>query len=311
MNNYKLLVYNPLMWTLDQLITFQLVAEKESFSKAAAHLNLSTAAVGKQIKSLESEIGAQLFYRTTRHVNLTEMGKAFFARSKIILDEIDKTKDFIAEHNNEVRGTIKIVSSIPFGESHIVPHLHELLTLYPNLTIDLDLTDRIPNLAKEEVDLTIGLMSGLPLHYTSRRIKNVLYVLCATSNYLKKFGEPKKPQELASHHFITHSNRPNPSLIMFNNDLQIKINPKLWTSNSFTMLNACLMDIGIGMFHFDTVKTYIKEKRLIEILQPYRQPPQPLYLYYKTMQYMQPKLRAVIDFLIAKLETLTLTKTTA
>src|SRR4051812_17954086 len=116
------------MWTLDQLLTFHLVAEKENFSKVAVLLNLSTAAVGKQIKNLESEIGAQLFYRTTRHVNLTEIGKAFFARSKIILNEIDKTKDFIAGHKNEVSGTIKIVSSIPFGESHIVPHLYELLT---------------------------------------------------------------------------------------------------------------------------------------------------------------------------------------
>lgn len=299
---YKLLIYNLAMWTIDQLITFHLVAEKENFSKAASLLKLSTAAVGKQIKNLESEIGIQLFYRTTRHVKLTEIGKAFFTRSKMILNEIDKTKDFIAEQKNEVRGRIKVTSSIPFGETHIVPHLHELLALYPHLTLDLDLTDRIPDLEKEEIDLTIGLMSGLPSHYTSRRVKSVCYVLCASPAYLKRFSEPKTPLDLTSHDFITHSKRPNPSSILFNNELQVKINPKLWTNNSFAMLNACLNGVGIGMFHFDNVKTFIQEKRLVEVLKPFRQSPQHLYLYYKTMQYMQPKLRSFIDFLMGKLE---------
>lgn len=289
------------MWSLDQLMTFKLVAEKQNFSKTARALNISTAAVGKQIKNLESEIGSQLFYRTTRRVMLTEVGKAFFQHCQSILAEIDKTQGFLAAQKNEVQGKLKIISSVAFGETHIVPHLKALLSRYPHLIMDLELSDRIPNIEMEEIDLLIGLMSGLPAHYTARRLKEVSYRLYASPGYLKKFGEPKTPNDLSSHAFITHSKRPNPSTLVFNNKETVCLQPKIFTNSTFTMLRCCLDGLGIAMFHSDNVETALKEKHLIEILRSFRQPTQSLYLYYKTVQYLQPKLRCFIDFLIEKI----------
>lgn len=301
MNDYKEIVYNSRMWNLEQIKTFKLISECRSFSKVAEKLNISAAAVGKQIKNLEDNLGATLFYRTTRHVALTELGEIFYEQCETILSEIERTNDLLATHKGKITGKLKIVSAVSFGERHIIPLVKEFLTLYPELTLYLELADRIPDLEKENIDLIMGLMQGLPQHYVCKKIKTDRYALCASLEYMKKFRIPNKPENLTEHDFITHSKRPKPQIVTFKKNMTIYVKPRLWTNSTNAMLQFCLDGLGIAMFHADVVENYIKEKRLIEVLKEYQQPPQSIFLYYKKVEYLQPKLRAFIDFFVGKL----------
>src|SRR5690348_5646558 len=134
------------MWTIEQLITFKIAAELKSFSRTAVELDISSAAVGKQIKTLEDSIGIELFYRTTRHVSLTDAGAAFYERAKVILAEVHTTNDLLASQKGEPTGKLKIICSIFLGEQKICPLLPYFLKKYPNISLDLELADRLPDL---------------------------------------------------------------------------------------------------------------------------------------------------------------------
>jgi len=296
LNDYKKIVYNAAMISLDQLITFKLVVDHRSFSQAAEKLALTAAAVGKQIKNLEDMLGAQLLYRTTRHVSLTELGEAFYAQCESILKEVEQVNDIVATYKGEITGKLKIVSGIFFAESYIIPHLATFMALYPKIILEIELADRVPNIEAENIDLLIGLMAGLPTHYMCRKLKDDRYVFCASPAYIKKYGAPQKPMDLMEHHFITHSRRPQPTVITWNDELSVHVNPVLWINSTNAMLQCCLDGLGIAMLHSDVVSPYLKKKELLEVLINYRQSPQPLYMYFKKMQYMQPKLRVFIDF---------------
>lgn len=292
------------MKNIEQLITFKIAAEQGNFSKAALKLGITPAAIGKQIKALEKTIDAQLFYRTTRRVTLTELGEALYEQCEKLLKEAERTKDLIASHKGLPIGKLKIISSIHFGETYLVPHLTEFMTLYPKINIELELADRIPNLESENIDLAFGLMSGLPPHYIQRRLIEVRYVFCASKNYLKKHGSPQTPRDLEKHLYITHSKRPNPTLIIFDKNLKIPINPYLSTNSTSVMIQSCKEGLGIAMLHYNAVKIDIENGKLIEILKKYQQPKQPLYLYFRKLQYMQPKMRVFIDFVLDKINKL-------
>lgn len=289
------------MWTLDQIQTFKRVAEEENFSKVAHFFKISPTAVGKKIKQLEDSLGGQLFYRTTRRVTLTEFGKVFYERCALLLREIAKTNDLLASYKCDVQGKLKIVGSISFGERYILPNLKEFLFSYPNLIVDIELSDRIPNLETEDIDLLIGYMAGFPLQYTCRRIKEDSYVWCASPDYLKLHAAPQEPIDLEKHNYIAHSKRPSPTVLKFG-DKKVYLEPKIWGNSTSILLQCCLDGIGIALFHLDTVQNYLDKNLLIEVLENYRSPKQSLYMYFKTMHYMQPKIRVFIDYLMQKME---------
>lgn len=168
---------------------------------------------------------------------------------------------------------------------------------YPDIILDLELADRVPDLEKENIDLIIGLMKGLPPQYVQKKIKEDRYVFCAAPSYIKRNGTPLQPQYLSKHAFITHSKRPKPNVISFGINTQIHLKPRFLTNSTFAMLRCCLDGLGIAMFHSDVVAQLIKENKLIEVLVKYREPAQTIYLYYKKVEYLQPKIRVFIDFL--------------
>lgn len=293
------MVYNVFMWTIDQIQTFKLVADLGNFSKAANQLAISTAAVGKQIKMLEKSLGAELFYRTTRRVTLTEFGESFYEQCQAILSEVEKTNDLVATFQGKVSGKLKIISGVTFGKNYVVSLITEFLTLAPLLSIEFELADRIPDLEKENIDIAIGLMEGLlPSHYMCRRLMYDRHLFCASPEYLEKNGMPLEPEDLKEHNFITHSKRLHPNLIYFNNDIKVSVKPRLEINNTDALLQSCLSGFGIAMLSAKMVDSYLKSKQLTEALQEYRQPEKAIYIYFKKMEYMQPKVRAFIDFMM-------------
>ena len=210
------------MSKLERLQTFVKVVEENSFTAAARHLRISNVAVTKQINALEDELGVQLLVRTTRKLSLTEAGRVCFEHAKILSNNLQEMEGLFSEMRSEPV-EIKVGCSPYLAETFLVPHLHEFLTLYPKISLTLEIYERIVELAKEGVDINIG----HNLAYISRDAQDIVrsigstrYILCASPAYLEKFGIPKKPKDLLKHRYITHSMRRPDNVLEFDHDVE-------------------------------------------------------------------------------------------
>ncbi len=284
------------MKTLEQIQTFLLVSELGSFVKAADKLGLSAAAIGKQIKLLEAEVNGCLFYRTTRIVTLSELGSILYQEYKSFIAMHRHIEEQIAAYNGVVRGKLSICSPVYIGETYIIPHLSEFMSLYPDLTIDIDLMDRLPDLLVENRDLIVGIREWSIDQYSARKIISSQYIYCASPEYLRHYGIPSTFDQLDEHHVIIHSNDP------LGFGVKVNFTPKLLLNNTQAIINAGIQGIGIIRVFKEMVEEHIMQGALVKVLTQHEESAQPLYLFYKKGKYLQPKIRKFIDFIVHKIE---------
>ena len=180
---------------MDRLMSmrvFSAVAKNRSFSIAAKKLSISKAMVSKHIKSLENSLSVRLFNRTTRKLNLTDAGSSYYEKVNIILSEIDETESAISQLNSEPKGKLKVMAQPSFGAFHLSRALSLYLKKYTEVTINLELSHRIPDLVEENIDLAFHVGELNDSMYVSRRIASARRVICASPEYIKKNGMPKK-----------------------------------------------------------------------------------------------------------------------
>jgi DNA-binding transcriptional LysR family regulator len=287
--------------SLGRIEIFVKVVELGSFSEAARSQKISTAAVSKQIALLESEAKIKLLDRTTRRVRLTEGGQAYFQQCKKVLSEYQIAQSLLSHLSQEPAGDLFVVSARYFGEAWIVPFLREFQELYPKILLDLELAERMPDLEKENVDLIFGMSMAGPLNSIQKKLTSTRYVLCASPDYLKQFGVPRRISDLKNHRYITHRMRKPDSKVTFKNKLEIHIDPVLRLNDTGTMLECALQGMGIVKLHDYVVQNALDQGSLIEILPGSLESQIPVYLYYREGRYLQPKVRHFIDFFSARI----------
>jgi len=178
------------------------VAETQSFSEAARQLGISPSGVSKTISRLEDRLNVRLFDRTTRKVSITEEGQRFYDRCRQIVADIEEAQTELTEARVEPRGTV--LASVPaeLGRRHIVPMLPELLSRHPGLEVKLELTDRRVDVIGERVDVAVRLgddPSTVDRRLVRRVIAHSQAVVCASPSYVRRFGRPRSPEDLANH----------------------------------------------------------------------------------------------------------------
>ncbi|MEM6991688.1 MAG: LysR family transcriptional regulator [Myxococcota bacterium] len=176
------------------------VAETQSFSEAARQLGISPSGVSKTISRLEERLGVRLFDRTTRKVAITEEGLRFYERCRQIVADIEEAQTELTEARVQPRGTV--LASVPaeLGRCHIVPALPELLRRHPELEVRLELTDRRVDLVGERVDLAVRVgddPSSADRRLVRRTIARSEAVVCASPDYVRRYGRPRSPEDLA------------------------------------------------------------------------------------------------------------------
>lgn len=289
------------MSKFEQIHTFIQVAESSSFRAAAQSLKLSSAAVSKQIGLLEDSLKAQLLYRSTRRVELSEVGKIYFEQCKRIMNEVREADALISQTQEDPFGPLRITSARYFGERYIVPYLAEFIDMFPKVVINLELAERIPDLEKENVDVLIGNSIPASGDVIQRVIGKTRYVLAASPGYVKKFGIPKRPLDLLQHRYITHSMRQPDDMLIFKNSESIRVKPLLSLNDTQAMLHCALSGIGIVKLHEYVVHDALAHKKLVEILPLFVEDELSIYLSYQARRYVQPKIRRFIDFILEKM----------
>jgi DNA-binding transcriptional LysR family regulator len=288
------------MSKIDRILTFIQVIEENSFAAAARKLRISNAAVSKQISQLEAELGIQLLNRSTRKLSLTDPGEIYFDLSKKMVENVKEMDNLVSEMRKEPVGNLKVVSQRQFAEEYIIPYLNDFLVEYPKVRLNFQIGEYFPDLEKEEIDILIGMSLVTSVNDIHKKIGTTYYMMAASPAYLKKYGKPKAPKEMLKHRYINHGIRKPNNTIKFKGGEEIVLEPYLLLNDTRLMRDCAIQGLGIVKLHAYVIKDALDKGTLVEILEDYREPLQPIYVTYRAQKFVPPKVRCFIDYFVKK-----------
>lgn len=292
--NSSILVYLP---------SFVKVVELASFSKAAVSLGMTKSAVSKQVQALEDSLKVRLLNRTTRTVRLTDEGELLYQQARQIVDAAGEAQRQVKNLNEHPSGSLKINAPHSFGILHLAPALADFAKLYPEITLEVDFTDKFINILEEGVDVTIRIASLTDSSLIARKLGRAQIVFVAAPEYIKKFGEPKHPDELINHRFLEYSYIDRPKEIRWRNIKtgqggMITINSAMRANNAFMLGEALRRGVAMGVFPTFIIGDDIKRGEVVQVLKDYTiEPERNIYALFPHNRHMSAKVRLFIDFI--------------
>jgi DNA-binding transcriptional LysR family regulator len=290
------------MDSLTSMRVFAAVVEAGSFASAARRLKLSPAVVTKHVAALEDRLGVRLLERTTRRLSVTEGGGRYFERCLQILAVIEDAEREATEASAVPRGTLRISAPHTFATLHIAPHLSEFRRRFPEVALEIILSDRFVDLLEEGFDLAIGTPDGLQeSSLVARRLAPCRFVVCGAPDYFRRHGEPQTPDDLAQHPCLGYTLSPRERQWVFAcpQDQRHIVSVKgPLRSNSGDLLRAAAAG-GAGVMLLPTfyVGDDLERGRLKAVLTDYRVQEYAIYAVYPSRKHLAAKVKAFIDFL--------------
>src|SRR3954447_1542390 len=190
---------------IDAMAAFVAVADLEGFAPAARKLGLSPSNVTRLIAALEDRLGARLLQRTTRSVTLTDVGARYLERARGILADVEEAEISAQAERMAPRGRLVVSAPIGFGRLHVSPVMSAYLQRYSDVSGELRLSDRMINLVEDGVDLAVRIGHLADSSLVARNVGDMRRIVVVSSGYLKRYGEPKTPDEIAAHRTIQFS----------------------------------------------------------------------------------------------------------
>ena len=290
---------------LTSMKVFTAVARLGSFSAAADELGISRAMASKYLNHLESKLGIRLLNRTTRQISLTEVGNVYRERIINILAEIDETELAVTHLQTEAKGTLKIISPPSFGSFHLARSFPEYKDRYPEVEIELLLTDRTPDLFEEGVDLAIYLGELDDSNLIARKLASTRIVVCGSPEYLAENGVPETLADLEQHNCLTLSQRTALSEWKFLVEgKKIILHPKgNFRANTADPLRvAAIKGCGLVQLPSYIVGLDILSGRLQPVLEEYEPEELPIFVVYIHRRHLSTKVRTFVDFICDKFQ---------
>jgi len=287
-----------------EMEVFVLAAELKSFSAAGRKLRLSPSAVSKLVTRIEDRLGARLLVRTTRRLELTPEGEVYLGRARRILSEIAETERIVAEGAKVVpRGPLRVNASVGFGERYILPLLPAFLALYPEIELDLTLTDGVIDVIGERTDVAIR--SG-PLRDSSLKARKLLEsrkVVIASPDYLARHGTPQHPADLAAHNCLRFNFRRSmddwPFLSEDGAVEPHEITGNMLVSSGAILRQLCLDGLGLGRIGRFHVEPDIAAGTLLPVLEAFNPGDiETVHAVFAGHEHLAARIRAFIDFLV-------------
>jgi len=282
------------------------VVEAGSISGAADRLGVAKSAVSRRLKELEEHLGVELFHRTTRRMNLTDTGRAFYHQSVRILEDVLEAEHATSQAHGTLRGSLKIALPSTFGLMHMGSAINEFLQAHPQIEFDLDFNDREVDLIQEGFDLAIRIANLPDSSLIARRLAPIHFVMCASPVYLEKMGIPKSPNELGEHQCLVYSLLRDFEYWHLTDssgkEIKIKIHPYLKASTGEFLKNAAVDDRGITLLPSFIAYKEIERGALVQILKEYKLPQIDAYAIYPQTRHLSQRVRSFVDFLVKRFE---------
>ena len=292
------------MDTLDGMKTIVAVVETGSFTAAGERLDISKALVSKYVGEVEDKLGARLFNRSTRRLAVTEAGKNYYDRVLPLLEEYTELVDDMAGEQAMPKGTLHISAPVTFGESHLSPLLADFVALYPQLSIDLRLTDRKIDMLQEGVDVVVRIGGVDDSSLIARKIRNCPLVLCASPAYLEARGAPQNATDLLQHCCIVDSNFRVGNQWPFTNPHGeaeiIEVESKVAVNSPRAVTEIAANNGGIALITKLFIEKELASGALVPILTDYKMMEFGMFAIYPHRRYVSKKVRAFVDFMYQK-----------
>ena len=190
----------------DELEAFVAVVDYRGFSNAGEKLGVAKSMVSRRVSELEKRLGVQLLQRTTRRQSLTEAGREFHQRALQILADLNEAEQFVADAQCQVAGKIRLALPLGLGVSQLAEPISQFMAANPEIEFDIDLNDRQIDLIAENIDLAIRVGDLEDSSLIARKLASVHFAICASPEYLARFGEPQHPAELSEREVLVYSN---------------------------------------------------------------------------------------------------------
>lgn len=278
---------------------FCLLVKQGSLAATARELNLTPPAVSRRLAQLEERLGVRLLNRTTRRISLTSEGEVYFTRAQHILGEIDEMERLVSSSRAAPKGLLRVNAPLGFGRSYVGPALSAFSKAYPDVEVQLHLTDRPVNLPDDAVDLSIQFGEIPDSRLIAKKIASNRRLLVASPTYLRKAGEPTLPHELTQHQCLVLRQNSgaygNWRLTRGDRTETIKVHGKLTTNDGEVALNWALDGLGILMrAEWDVIK-YLRSGRLVQVLSDHETPPADIHAVYPERLNLSAKVACFVD----------------
>lgn len=280
-------------------------AEAGSFTAASKRLGVPLPTVSRKVAELEARLNARLLIRTTRKLTLTDTGAAYLVASKQILEQVAEAERAASGEYLTPRGDLAIAAPIVFGRLHVLPVVNDFLAAFPDINVQLALSDRNADLVGDQLDLAVRIGALDDSSMIAQRAGHVRRVVCASPDFLKRHGVPKSPAELANFPCITFGMNAAtswPFAPKRRSALSIPIRARLSVNTAEAALDATLAGVGLTQVLSYQAADAVKEKRLRIVLKEFELEPLPVHLVYPAQAQPPLKLRRFLEFALPRLK---------
>lgn len=273
--------------------------ELGSLSAAAREQGTTQPTASKALGALEEELGVRLLERSTTGLSLTDQGQRFYARSKLVLEEFNDAVSDAQGQTGQAKGLLRVNAPVALGQFRLTALVHEFLSRYPDVDIELILNDRFVDLVEEGVDVALRLGGALPPNVVARSIGVSPRLLAAAPSYLEKNGALQQPQDLATHNYVRFAWLPaGDEVELHNGDTRVSVPTKgrFRVNNALSIRETLAMGAGIGLCPAWLVDDLLKSGQLVHVLPGWTGAPQELFVMYPSRRYQPLRAKLFIEF---------------
>lgn len=284
---------------LEDILTFQMIVQHKSLTKAGKELGISTSIVTRRLARLEKSLNTRLLQRTTRQIHLTEAGEIFFNKITDVLYGLEASKEAVRNLSDNVAGTLKVGLPAGISQLYVTKMLHQFSQKYPNISIHIVTGHHLLGLLTTGFDLVIhaGILPDSNFYF--KKIGSWKKIFCASPDYLNKYGTPNTPLELKSHNCIDHYDNADRTWEYKENNIvkKIAINGNIRADNHFDIRQLIVSGMGISYLSKCTIYEDLKQGRLVSILDDFQSSEFGTYAVYPTNKFISKKVQIFLDFM--------------
>jgi DNA-binding transcriptional LysR family regulator len=288
---------------LSELVIFDKVANAGSLTQAANELGLSLAAVSKRLASLEARMGVRLLNRTTRRQSMTQEGQRFHVHCVRILSEVQQAEAEMQHSRTDITGQLRVTAPRMLATRYLAPLAAQFQQLHPALRIELILSDELVDLVEQGIDMALrfGVLDDSSM--TARHIADSELVLCASPDYVRRFGSPDTPAALSTHRCILYGARSTRHWLFQHEGKPVsaEVNATFLSNDGNAAKALAMAGGGIFLKSLWDVGTELKEGTLVRVLERYSIPSAPLHVVYPHALHLAPRVRAFADHALKSL----------
>lgn len=289
---------------------FVKVAETSSFSNAAKFFSVPASSVSRRIRDLETELQVELFHRSTRVVKLSALGEIYYEQIKRILQSLENADNLVSQQSNSPTGQLRISVMPGYGKMCLYPVVQKFRQKYPDIILDIELTNQLADITQNEVDIAIRGTSALPDRAIAKKLCENEFVIVASPIYLDKYGTPRQWEDICEHQTLLYRGPNGPRYWQANTEngwCEIESKPKCISNDGIWLLNETRRGEGLCLLPRWGLHSDLANGTLIEIpltnakVSVARSLQGGIYLLYLRPRYRIAKIKAVVDFLVSEL----------